>query len=254
MCGIAGIWNRQGNPIAEGDLNLMVNKMAHRGPDAKGIWVNHNLGLGHSRLKILDLSDNANQPFTDGQDVLVFNGEIFNFKELKKELPISQNYKTTSDTEVLLKYLNMKSNSTLEDLDGMWSYSYFDKIKKKLFISRDRFGEKPLYYYFDGLKFYYGSNISYIFALMNKKTILNENKISFFLSYGPKSLFVDNNTWFANSKMAAEFLSTRYLLRACILKVYLSQAFTILSNSYPSEVQFKYAVVNIFLVIVWSPK
>lgn len=86
MCGIAGIWSKTGKPVNRDLLSSMQLRLKHRGPDADGIWIHENLGLAHSRLKILDLSDQANQPFSDGKDVVVFNGEIFNYKELKKEL------------------------------------------------------------------------------------------------------------------------------------------------------------------------
>ena len=81
MCGIAGIWNKDGTGIDDNELDVLVNSLSHRGPDSNGKWINKNLGLAHTRLKIIDLSDSANQPFTDGGDVLVFNGEIFNYKK-----------------------------------------------------------------------------------------------------------------------------------------------------------------------------
>ena len=196
MCGIAGIWNRQGNPIAEGDLNLMVNKMAHRGPDAKGSWVNHNLGLGHSRLKIIDLSDNANQPFTDGQDVLVFNGEIFNFKELKKELPISKNYKTTSDTEVLFRSLQHWGVDTLNKIDGQFAFAFYNDRKKTLLLARDHVGICPLYTMDNDNELIFASEIRPILEL--RKSPLNHQGIIDYFSY--RYNIQNGHTLFSNIK------------------------------------------------------
>src|SRR3954471_15492866 len=101
MCGIAGIWSKSGQPADEAEVRRMLGLMVHRGPDAEGVWSSGNLALGNRRLKILDLSDAANQPFSDGRDVLVFNGRIFNFRELRKRLEDRYAFRTQCDTEVL---------------------------------------------------------------------------------------------------------------------------------------------------------
>jgi asparagine synthase (glutamine-hydrolysing) len=196
MCGIAGIWNRQGNPIRDGDLNHMVNKMKHRGPDAKGSWVNHNLGLGHSRLKILDLSDNANQPFTDGKDVLVFNGEIFNFKELKKELPDSHNYKTTSDTEVLFKSLQHWGVDVLNKIEGQFAFAFFNKNANSLLLARDHVGICPLYVMENDKELIFASEIKPILEL--RKSPLDYQGVLDYFSY--RYNIQNGHTLFSNIK------------------------------------------------------
>ena len=142
--------------------------MHHRGPDAKGykFFREKNICLLHTRLKILDLSDNANQPYTfDGLN-LVFNGEIYNFKELRKDLlKKGYNFKTSSDTEVLLKSFHCYGQNCVKRFEGMWSFAIWDNKNKKLFLSRDRFGEKPLYYFRNFENIYFGSEIKFIKSL-----------------------------------------------------------------------------------------
>ena len=129
----------------------------------------------HSRLSIIDPVKNSNQPMEDTDGVLSFNGEIYNYLELKKNLNLV-NIILSQILEVFLKYL-AKNNSVLQNnLDGMWSYAYFSKKNKTLTLCRDRFGEKPLYILKHNKNFYYGSNLSYIFALSGLKKNLMMKK------------------------------------------------------------------------------
>lgn len=196
MCGIAGIWNRQGKPVVKTELNLMVRNMNHRGPDANGSWINQNLGLGHCRLKIIDLSDKANQPFTDGQDVMVFNGEIFNFKQLKNELPGSYEYKTTSDTEVLFHSLQYWGVGALHKIDGQFSFAFYNKSENTLLLARDHVGICPLYVLKNDRELIFASEIRPILEL--RKSSLDRQGIIDYFSY--RYNIQNGHTLFSNIK------------------------------------------------------
>jgi len=148
MCGIAGVISKQGH-IDLLSLHEMCNRLALRGPDAEGFFIHKNIGLGHRRLSIIDL-ETGDQPMysADKSIVVVFNGEIYNFKELKIELEaIGYPFFTTSDTEVLINgYLAFGMETLLNRLEGMFAFALYDTKFEKLFIARDKFGEKPLYY------------------------------------------------------------------------------------------------------------
>jgi asparagine synthase (glutamine-hydrolysing) len=151
MCGIAGIFRWDKKNISEESITRFTDSMAHRGPDGKGIWRNedYSLAFGHRRLSILDLSDAAAQPFhsLNKRYSLTYNGEIFNFAELKSEL--MQNgfsFHTNSDTEVLLNSWIHWGKDCLYKFNGMWAFAIWDKEKEILTLCRDRFGIKPLYY------------------------------------------------------------------------------------------------------------
>lgn len=146
MCGIAGII-RSSN--GEQDIRLMTEALAHRGPDATGYWSDNICHLGHQRLSILDLSDAANQPMVshNGRYIMVYNGEIYNFKEMARELGISLN--TSSDTEVILEAFSRWGSAFVERLNGMFAIAIWDKDEQTLHLFRDRMGIKPLYFYSD---------------------------------------------------------------------------------------------------------
>ena len=163
MCGIAGI-------IGDFDacqLDSMLLSQHHRGPDATGKYNDRNFAvLGHNRLAIIDLSPESNQPFLDpsGRYVLVFNGEIYNYIELKAELKGHYTFKTDSDTEVLLASFIIYGNQCLQKLNGMFSFAIWDNQDKKLFAARDRFGVKPFFYSQKKDSFYFSSEIKAIHA------------------------------------------------------------------------------------------
>ena len=164
MCGIAGYLSNQDLVVKKKDLTDLMNEMKYRGPDGNGTFKikisKKFLSFFHSRLSIIDPHKRSNQPLKDENGVIIFNGMIYNYVEIKKEL-ISKGVKfcTNSDTEVLLKFLNIYGPEKLNLLDGMWSFAYYNFKKKKLVISRDRFGEKPLYLFKTKKYLIFGSNI-----------------------------------------------------------------------------------------------
>lgn len=150
MCGIAGILRWDNRAITPEIITAFTDSMEHRGPDGKGTWISENgkLGLGHRRLAILDLSEASAQPFQDTQNrfVLTYNGEIFNFPDLKRELESKgYHFRTTSDTEVLLNSWKEWGVKCLRKFNGMWAFGIWDKQEQALWLCRDRFGIKPLY-------------------------------------------------------------------------------------------------------------
>ena len=156
MCAINGF-----NFSDEELLNRMNIITSHRGPDGKGAFYDEGVSLGHNRLSIIDISESASQPMlsSDGRFAIVFNGEIYNFKELKKELEGEYNFKTKSDTEVILAAYSKWGKDCLNKLNGMFAFAVWDKEKKELFLVRDHAGIKPLYYFWDNNKFIFSSEI-----------------------------------------------------------------------------------------------
>ena len=164
MCGIFGILNHKDNSIPnEHRLKETGHLLCHRGPDSEGIFADVGIGLVHTRLSLLDLSARSNQPFwdTQGRYCLVYNGEIYNFTELRAELETDGvQFKTSSDTEVLLEYLiNRGIDKTLFKLEGMFAFALYDKFEKTLILARDRFGIKPLFIYDGDDAFIFASEI-----------------------------------------------------------------------------------------------
>src|SRR5688572_18641568 len=159
MCGFAGVvaWNDRYR-VSRETLGRMSAAIAHRGPDGEGYYVNHEGAASHERpqvalafrrLAILDPDPRSNQPFTDGRHWLVFNGEIYNFRELRKELEAidpSYEWRTSGDTEVLLRSYAIWREPCTERLDGMYAFVVWDEQEKSAFLARDRMGQKPLYF------------------------------------------------------------------------------------------------------------
>ena len=168
MCGINGILHlRSQKKVDERILTKMRDSLEHRGPDDKGIFIANNIGLGHRRLSILDVSLAGHQPFLsdDERFVMVYNGEIYNFKSFYPELKNNGfDIRTSSDTEVLLKLFQLYGLKMLHRLNGMFAFAVWDKQEKKLTIVRDRMGVKPLYYSFYNESFYFGSEQKALFA------------------------------------------------------------------------------------------
>ena len=148
MCGIAGIVNYKGTPVARPVLQAMTNAIAHRGPDGEGHWIEEGVGIGHRRLAIIDLSPLAHQPMLsqDNRYVLSYNGEIYNFRELRTELEaMDYSFRSKSDSEVLLIAWAAWGVKALDRLNGMFAFVVWDRIEKTLTLARDRYGIKPLY-------------------------------------------------------------------------------------------------------------
>jgi asparagine synthase (glutamine-hydrolysing) len=168
MCGINGILHLQSQKkVDERVLTKMRDALEHRGPDDKGIFIDNNLGLGHRRLSILDVSHSGHQPFLseDGRYTMVYNGEIYNFKDFYSELKSNGfDIKTCSDTEVLMKLFQLYGLKMLNRLNGMFAFAIWDKKEKKLTLVRDRMGVKPLYYSFYNETLYFASEQKALFT------------------------------------------------------------------------------------------
>ncbi|MCJ7532974.1 MAG: asparagine synthase (glutamine-hydrolyzing), partial [Anaerolineales bacterium] len=167
MCGITGVYHFTKEPVAESVLKKMNGAITHRGPDGEGIYINDNVGLGHRRLAIIDLSPTGHQPMesVDRQLVLTYNGEIYNFPELKTELEgLGYQFRSRSDSEVLLYAYKEWGIKALDKLNGMFAFAIWDEIQQQLFLARDRYGVKPLYYYANPSLFLFGSEIKAILA------------------------------------------------------------------------------------------
>ena len=186
MCGISGIVEQSGAAIDRTELEKMTNLVAHRGPDAQGFFIEQNIGLGHRRLAIIDRSEKANQPFCfQERYVMVFNGQLYNYLELRTEL--EQNgycFSSSSDTEVLISAYDAWGIKCLDRFNGMWSFVIYDKQEQQLFCARDRFGIKPFYYAEFNNKFCIASEIKQFTAIAGWQPKLNLKIASEFLSTG----------------------------------------------------------------------
>lgn len=173
MCGILGtIGNFDENKFARA-----LHQLAHRGPDGESIWRDeeNSVTLGHRRLSIVDISDLGKQPMQDGEFTIIFNGEIYNYIELKKILQNKgHSFKSTSDTEVILKSFLEWRERCVEMFNGMWAFAIWDRQRKKLFIARDRFGVKPLFYASTSNGFVFGSEMKAVAPLLDKIEISND--------------------------------------------------------------------------------
>jgi len=165
MCGITGILDLQNGSPDPAALDRMTDVLTHRGPDGRGVWIKRPIALGHRRLAILDLSDAAAQPMHLGHLTVTYNGEVYNYQELRKELEkLGQRFFTRSDTEVILVAYAQWGPSCVERFNGMFALAIWDDQKQELFLARDRYGIKPLYYaFFEGL-FLFGSEQKAILA------------------------------------------------------------------------------------------
>jgi asparagine synthase (glutamine-hydrolysing) len=158
MCGIAGFnWKDQSA------VEAMADAMRHRGPDDRGTYLDEKVSLGHTRLSILDLSPKGHQPMHFENLTIVFNGEIYNFQEIRKELELlGYKFISGTDTEVILAAYHRWGEKCVERFNGMWAFCIYDRNRQTLFLSRDRFGIKPVYYYFDGSRFIFASELKAI--------------------------------------------------------------------------------------------
>ncbi len=188
MCGIAGIWSFR-EPVDEATLVAMRDTMTHRGPDDAGIWRSQDgtVGMAHRRLSIIDLSPGGHQPMSDpsGQAIVVLNGEIYNFRDLRGELEKAGHaFNTQSDTEVLLKAYRAWGEGCLARLTGMFAFCIYDRRKKVLFLARDRAGEKPLFYSRSPGRFAFASELKALMADPAFPRRLNPDGLEHYLMYG----------------------------------------------------------------------
>jgi asparagine synthase (glutamine-hydrolysing) len=189
MCGIAGIWNFDGKPILNETIERFTDSLAHRGPDGRGIWKSNaqDIAFGHRRLAIIDLSHEADQPmhYAENRYHIVFNGEIFNFIEIRKELMAKgYSFKTDSDTEVILASYHCWKEKMLFKFNGMWAIVIYDEQEKSCFISRDRFGIKPLLYKIDKHQFVFASEQKSFRCLDGYTPEMDNESAAYFLKTG----------------------------------------------------------------------
>ncbi|WP_315077727.1 asparagine synthase (glutamine-hydrolyzing) [uncultured Clostridium sp.] len=185
MCGISGLINKEKNILINISKSIkdMTNLIKHRGPDGEGYYVDEKVALGHRRLAIIDLNKNANQPLKNDHHILVFNGEIYNFKILKEELK-DYDFKTNSDSEVILAAYERWGEECVNHFRGMWAFILYDIKKQKVFCSRDRFGIKPFYYFNNENYLAFSSEIKQFTILPEWKSIANKQRVQDFFVFG----------------------------------------------------------------------
>ena len=196
MCGIAGFTRFHHQYGDASLLEKMGEAIAHRGPDAHGVYLDDSIGLCHRRLSILDLSEAGTQPMysNDGNVVLVFNGEIYNFLELKAEISSDEyEFKTKTDTEVILALYQKEGEGFVKKLNGMFAIALWDKSKSRLILARDRLGKKPLYYWQDEGDLVFASELKSIFEIESFKKEIRLDAVYDFFAYqyvpDPKTIF-----------------------------------------------------------------
>ena len=199
MCGIAGYYGSQ--KIDRNRLEKCLQLMHKRGPDAHGIYQYQfnnlsNVYLLHTRLSIIDVEERSNQPFKVNSKAIIFNGELYNYIELKKILQKNTSFSTQSDTEVFLKIIDRYGLQALDQCEGMWAFALFDENNGSLILSRDRFGEKPLYVYRTSDGIYFGSEIKFISVLKGDSLEINYDHIFRYMINGYKSLYKKKHSFF----------------------------------------------------------
>lgn len=193
MCGINGIINIDKSKVEENDLLVMNKLLAHRGPDSQEIYIDKNVGLGHVRLSIIDTSNNGKQPMSsdDGRYTIIFNGEIYNYLELKKELK-QERFVSKTDTEIILYLYKEQGPEMVKKLNGMFAIAIYDKEKEELFLARDRLGIKPIYYSITNRSIIFSSEIKALVKTKIKPEINKESLKEYLMfqnTFGTKTMF-----------------------------------------------------------------
>jgi asparagine synthase (glutamine-hydrolysing) len=200
MCGIAGYFGLQ--EISPDRVQNCLGLMRRRGPDDAAFkrWTNQagrNCYLLHSRLSIIDLDERSNQPFRVGAKWLALNGELYNYLEVRSALAAEgYSFSTASDTEVMLRGIDHHGWDCLDSYEGMWAFAVYDEEDGSLTLSRDRFGEKPLYLYRDKTGLYFGSEVKFIAALLGRPLEVNLDHLHRYLVNGYKALYKERHTFF----------------------------------------------------------
>lgn len=200
LCGIAGSIGEQ--PLAPDRQRAALDSLASRGPDASGAWSGvvgeTQVTLLHTRLSIIDLGAQADQPFTADDCVLIYNGEVYNYRELRRELEgLGHRFTTNSDTEVVLRAYRAWGADCLDRLDGMWAFALADLREGRILLSRDRFGEKPLFWWRTGGTLYFASEMKALVALAGDRPAVNADMVRRYLVNGYKALHKRSETWFS---------------------------------------------------------
>lgn len=197
MCGICGIYHLDlSRDVLESEIKSMAHTMKHRGPDDEGVFLDGNLGLGHQRLSIIDLTSAAKQPMRseDGRYWIVYNGEVYNYLELRQQLiGRGHQFQSHSDTEVVLHLFEEEGPDCVHKLNGMFAFAIWDKKDKTLFAARDRFGIKPFYFVYSGKTFLFASEIKSLLAAEVLEPALDHDGLADYLTFqfclGEKTLF-----------------------------------------------------------------
>ena len=201
MCGISGYIGKQ--KLSKSLIAKTLGAMKNRGPDHQGYkklnFGENNIYLLSSRLKIVDRNERSNQPMTIDNLTIIFNGEIYNIDEIKKTVHYyGLKLKTKSDTELILKMYKIFGTNCVKYFEGMWAFLIFDENKQIVFISRDRVGEKPIYFFKNTSNFFFGSETKFVRLLLNDYKVLNNKKIYQYLKYGYKSIEQSEESFFKN--------------------------------------------------------
>lgn len=197
MCGIAGIFHCRGNgDVDRGLVRRMTTRLAHRGPDGEGFHFEPGVGLGHRRLAIIDLNTGDQPMFSDdGKVAIVFNGEIYNFREIRRELEgMGQRFRSQSDTEVIIRGWQVWGEGVLQRLRGMFAFAIWDQTRDVLFLARDRMGKKPLYYaILDDGRLLFASELKALLLCPELPRALDLQAVEDYFAYGyvpdPKSIY-----------------------------------------------------------------
>ena len=214
MCGIAGLINLNSEPVSPVILKNMTNAIAHRGPDGEGQWIEKNVGLGHRRLAILDLSPAGHQPMIsrDQRYVLSYNGEVYNFKELRVELEAAgYQFHSQTDSEVVLNALAAWGAEALQRFNGMFALAFWDRIERKLVLARDRYGIKPLYYSIKQGWFAFGSEQKALLASPNYKQEVDKQALIEYFTF--QNIFSDRTLNEGTKVLPAGFIGVLELNR-----------------------------------------
>ena len=204
MCGIAGyLVKNKDREWGKSSLVIMTDLLAHRGPDAEGQWCDDKVGLGHRRLSIIDLSDQSNQPMIshDGRFIITYNGEVYNYKELKEKLiRLGAKFKTECDTEVIIEAYRFWGEKCFNWFNGMWAFCLYDLENKRVILCRDRFGIKPLYYINRQDVLVFASEVKAILGVLPEERIPNVTCIYRYLA-GTLNEDVDEKCFYQNIKI-----------------------------------------------------
>ncbi|MGE0561843.1 MAG: asparagine synthase (glutamine-hydrolyzing) [Flavobacteriales bacterium] len=206
MCGIAGIIHFNQTPVQLLELKQMTDVLVHRGPDGEGHWINatKNVGLGHRRLSIIDLSDAGKQPmfYAENRYTITYNGEIYNYLEIRKELQgKGYTFKSNTDTEVILAAYDYWGKDCLHQFEGMFAFALWDEKEQELFCARDRFGEKPFYYYHNEGIFVFASEMKSILSNKIVSSSINYQQLVYYLAYSHTNPKKREDTFYEKIKL-----------------------------------------------------
>lgn len=195
MCGISGIVRKDGGPVCEDRIRRMTDLVTHRGPDDYGLYFDTGLAIGHRRLAIIDLNLRGRQPMSfRGRYWITYNGEVYNYLELRRELEhCGVKFRTTTDTEVVLAAYEVWGADCLSRFNGMWAFVIYDRVERQLFLARDRFGIKPLYYTETLSEFAFGSELKQLVSLQERvranQWVVVESLLTYFDGHTDQTFF-----------------------------------------------------------------